>query len=158
MSPLRPVPETLPIITPHLIVADAARAIDFYAAALGTNEIARVVGPDGRRIVFAELLLGESRFFLVDEFPEQRALSPTTLGGTPVALHVYFGDVDAAYARAVAAGMRVDIPLADFFWGERYGSLIDPFGHHWGLASRIEDLSPADMQARARDFYRKHRS
>ncbi|HKA89427.1 MAG TPA: VOC family protein [Haliangiales bacterium] len=158
MSPLRPIPEGLPTITPHLVVSDAARAIELYAAALGAHEISRIVGPDGRRVVFAELILGDSRFFVVDEFPEQRAFSPTTLGGTPVALHVYFADVDAAYARAVAAGMRVEIPLADFFWGERYGSLIDPFGHHWGLASRIEDLSPADVQARARDFYGRDRS
>src|SRR5262249_57548922 len=102
MSPLRPIPEGLPTITPHLVVSDAARAIELYAAALGAHEISRIVGPDGRRVVFAELILGDSRFFVVDEFPEQRAFSPTTLGGTPVALHVYFADVDAAYARAVA--------------------------------------------------------
>jgi len=102
----------------------------------------RVVGPDGQRISFAELLLGNSRFFVVDEFPEQHAFSPISLGGTPVALHVYVPDVDSAYARAIRVGMTVEIPLADFFWGERYCSLHDPFGHHWALASRIEDLSP----------------
>jgi uncharacterized glyoxalase superfamily protein PhnB len=153
-----PIPEALPIITPHLIVKGAADAIAFYEKALGTTELYRTVGPDGARILFAELLLGDSRFFIVDEFPEQRALSPLTLGGTPVALHVYYADVDAAYRRAVDAGMTVEIPLADFFWGERYGSLIDPFGHHWGLASRIEDLAPAEVERRARAFYGRDRS
>jgi PhnB protein len=154
----RAVPDELPLITPHLIVKDAARAIQFYVDALGCVELYRVVGPDGARIAFAELLLGSSRFFLVDEFPEQQALSPETLGGTPVALHVYVPDVDRAYARAVRAGMRVEIPLADFFWGERYGSLRDPFGHHWALVSRIEDLSPAEIQRRATAFYGRDRS
>jgi uncharacterized glyoxalase superfamily protein PhnB len=152
-----PIPEALPVITPHLVVKNAAEAIDFYARALGTTELYRVPGPDGR-LLFCELLLGDSRFFLVDEFPEQQAFAPTTLGGTPVALHVYFADVDAAFRRAVDAGMRVAMPLADFFWGERYGSVIDPFGHHWGLASRIEDLAPAELAQRARDFYGKDRS
>jgi uncharacterized glyoxalase superfamily protein PhnB len=154
----RPVPDELPLITPHLVVKDAARAIPFYVEALGCVELYRVVGPDGERITFAELLLGSSRFFLVDEFPEQQALSPQSLGGTPVALHVYVPDVDRAFARAVRAGMTVDIPLTDFFWGERYGSLRDPFGHHWALVSRIEDLSPAEIQRRASAFYERNRS
>ncbi len=158
MSPLRAIPEALPLITPHLVAKDAAAAIDFYARALGTVEVYRVLGPDGRRIMFSELLLGDSRLFVVDEFPEQNAFAPTTLGGSPVALHVYVPDVDAAFARAIAAGMTVEIPVTDFFWGERYGSLRDPFGHLWGLASRIEDLSPADIQERARAFYQKHRA
>ena len=118
----------------------------------------RVVGPDGQRISFSELLLGNSRFFVVDEFPEQHAFSPISLGGTPVALHVYVPDVDSAYARAIRVGMTVEIPLADFFWGERYCSLHDPFGHHWALASRIEDLSPAEIQRRASAFYGRDRS
>lgn len=151
----RPLPEAVPVITPHLIVKDCASAIEFYAAALGTVELYRVNTPDGRRIWFSELLLGESRFFLVDEFPEQQAFSPTTLGGTPVALHVYVPDVDAAWSRALAAGMKVEIPLANFFWGERYGSLRDPFGHHWALATRIEDLAPAEIQRRASALYQQ---
>jgi uncharacterized glyoxalase superfamily protein PhnB len=103
-------------------------------------------------------MIGDARLFVVDEYPEQNALSPHTLGGSPITLHVYVADVDLAFARAVAAGMTVEIPLADFFWGERYGTLHDPFGHRWGLASRIEDLSPADIQERARAFYGKNRS
>ena len=137
---MNPVPEALPLITPHLIVKDAARAIDFYRAALDCNELYRVADPGGR-ILFAELLLGSSRIFLVDEFPEQRALSPLSLGGSPVTLHVYFSDVDRAYRRAVQAGMTVEIPLADFFWGERYGSLRDPFGLQWAAAFYGRDRS-----------------
>jgi len=155
---LKPIPEALPVITPHLVVGDAARAIELYAAALGAREIYRMPGPDGRRILFSELMIGDARLFVVDEFPEQGALSPLTLGGSPVALHLYVADVDGAYRRAVDAGMTVDIPLADFFWGERYALLRDPFGHRWGLASRTEDLSPSQIRERAVAFYGKNRA
>ena len=154
---VRPIPEALPPLTPHLIVRDARAALDHYAAALGARETSRILGPDGR-VMFAEMLIGDARIFVVDEFPEQRALSPTTLGGTPVALHLYVPDVDATFARAVAAGMMIEIPVADFFWGERYGSARDPFGHLWGLASRTEDLSPRQIQERADAFYNQMRS
>src|SRR5262249_35095199 len=153
-----PMPDVVPVLTPHLVVKDAARAIAFYVEALGCVELYRVLGPDGQRIWFAELLLGASRFFLNDEFPEQNALAPTSLGGTPVALHVFVADVDAAVARAVRAGMTVEIPIADFFWGERYGLLSDPFGHKWGLAARLEDLTPDEIQRRARDYVGRDRS
>jgi uncharacterized glyoxalase superfamily protein PhnB len=155
---VRPIPEAAPILTPHLVVSDAAGAIELYARALGTRETFRTLAPDGRRIMFAELLLGETRIFVLDEFPEQHALSPTTLGGTPVALHLYVSRVDDAFARAVAAGMTAEIPVTDFFWGERYGQVRDAYGHVWGLASRIEDVSPQDIAARAEAFYRRDRS
>ena len=158
MSHVRPIPELLPRITPHLVVNDAAGALDLYARAFGARETYRVLAPDGQRIMFAELVLGDSRFFVVDEFPEQHALSPTTLGGTPVALHVYVGRVDEVYERAVAAGMTVEIPVANFFWGERYGQVRDRYGHVWGLASRIEDLSPRQIQERAHAFYIRDRA
>ena len=154
---VRPIPEALPILTPHLVVRDARAALDHYRDAFGARETSRILGPDGR-VMFAELSIGDARIFVVDEFPEQRAVSPTTLGGTPVALHLYVADVDAIFARAVSAGMSVEIPVADFFWGERYGSLRDAFGHLWGLASRIEDLSPRQIQERADAFYNLHRS
>jgi len=155
---VKPIPEALPILTPHLVVRDARAALEHYVAAFGAKEHSCIVGPDGERVMFAELSIGDARIFVVDEFPEQRAVSPTTLGGTPVALHLYVADVDAVYARAIAAGMTVEIPVADFFWGERYGSLRDAFGHVWGLASRIEDLSPRQIQERADAFYNQHRS
>jgi uncharacterized glyoxalase superfamily protein PhnB len=154
---VKPIPEALPILTPHLVVRDASAAIEHYKLALGARETFRTLGPDGR-VMFCELSIGEARIFVVDEYPEQNALSPTTLGGTPVALHLYVAKVDEVFERAVASGMTVEIPVTDFFWGERYGSLRDAFGHLWGIASRIEDLSPREIQDRADAFYHRHRS
>jgi PhnB protein len=154
---VRPIPEAVPILTPHMVVRDAAAALQHYQEALGARETSRMLGRDGR-VMFAEMSIGDARIFLVDEYPEQRALSPTTLGGTPVSLHLYVARVDEAFARAVAAGMTVEIPLANFFWGERYGLLRDAFGHQWALASRIEDLSPRQIQERADAFYNRDRS
>ncbi len=153
---IKPIPEALPILTPHLVVRDAPAAIDLYLRAFAARESFRTLGPDGR-VMFCELVLGDARIFVLDEFPEQRALSPTTLGGTPIALHLYVARVDEAVARAVEAGMSLEIPVADFFWGERYGQVRDPFGHVWGLASRIEDLSPREIQERADAFYHRDR-
>lgn len=154
---LSPIPEALPILTPHLIVRDAAAAIDHYKAALDARETFRTVAADGR-ILMCELMIRAARIFVVDEFPEQHALAPTTLGGTPVALHLFVAGVDAVVARAVAAGMTLELPVADFFWGERYGQVRDHFGHVWGFASRIEDLSPREIQERADAFYHRDRS
>src|SRR5450432_918522 len=145
---VKPIPEALPILTPHLVVSDATTAIDHYKVALGARETFRTLGPDGR-VMFCELMVGDARIFVVDEYPEQRALSPSTLGGTPVALHLFVTRVDDVFARAVAGGMTVEIPVTDFFWGERYGQVRDRFGHVWGFASRIEDLSPREIQERA---------
>ena len=109
----------------------------------------RNTAPDGERIMHSELLLGDSRFFVVDEFPDSM-LSPSTLGGTTVTMHLYVRDVDALFNRAVEAGATVVMPVADQFWGDRYGILRDPFGHRWSMASRIEDLSPKKLQDRAK--------
>ena len=155
---VRPIPEASPILTPHLVVSDAAGAIELYVQAFGARETFRTMAPDNRRIMFAELLIGDARIFVLDEFPEQHALSPTTLGGTPVALHLYVARVDDAFERAIAAGMTSEIPVTDFFWGERYGQVRDRYGHVWGLASRIEDVSPQEIAARAEAFYRRDRS
>lgn len=154
---VRPIPEALPVLTPHLVCKGAAAAIDHYRDALGAKETFRTVAPDGR-VLMCELMIDEARVFVVDEFPEQRALSPTTLGGTPVALHLFVAKVDEVFARAVAGGMGVEIPVTDFFWGERYGQVRDRFGHVWGFASRIEDLSPREIQDRANAFYHRDRS
>jgi PhnB protein len=154
---LKPIPEALPVLTPHLVVRDAAAAIEHYKQALDARETFRTVAPDGR-ILMCELMVQDARIFVVDEFPEQGALSPTTLKGTPVALHVFVAAVDDVVARAIAAGMSLEIPVADFFWGERYGQVRDRFGHLWGFASRIEDLSPREIQARADAFYHRDRS
>src|SRR5262249_34516826 len=149
------VPEDFHTITPQLTVSGVAEAIAWYVRALGANELLRNAAPDGARIMHAELLLGDSRFFVADEFPGSPA-SPATLRGTPVTLHLYVKDVDALFARAVAAGASVVMPVADQFWGDRYGILTDPFGHRWSIASRIEDLSPKALQARAAEWAREH--
>ena len=148
-----PVPEEFHTLTPHLAVRGVARAIDFYARAFGARELFRNLLPDGETVVHAELLIGDSRLFVNEEFSARALLSPLALGGTPVALHLYVPDADAAFRRAVDAGAEVLMPLADTFWGERYGMLRDPFGHKWSLSSRIEDLSPAELQRRAREWH-----
>jgi PhnB protein len=142
------VPEDFHTITPQLVVKGVAEAIDWYTKALGANELLRNLAQDGKSIMHSELLLGDSRFFVVDEFPGSMA-SPASLGGTSITLHLYVQDVDALFGRAVEAGATVLMPVADQFWGDRYGILKDPFGHRWSIASRIEDLSPKALQARA---------
>ncbi|HKH70221.1 MAG TPA: VOC family protein [Vicinamibacterales bacterium] len=146
-----PVPEDFHTITPQIAVKGVAAAIDWYTKALGADELLRNTAPDGASIMHAELLLGDSRFFVVDEFPDSMA-SPASLGGTSVTLHLYVRDVDTLFNRAVEAGATVLMPVADQFWGDRYGILRDPFGHRWSIASRIEDLSPKKLQDRAKSW------
>jgi PhnB protein len=146
-----PVPEDFHTITPQIAVKGVGDAIAWYTKALGAHELLRNTGPDGTSIMHSELLLGDSRFFVVDEFPDSMA-SPASLGGTSVTLHLYVRDVDALFNRAVEAGAAVLMPVADQFWGDRYGILRDPFGHRWSIASRIEDLSPKKLQDRAKDW------
>jgi uncharacterized glyoxalase superfamily protein PhnB len=147
------VPEDFHTITPHLVVKGVADAIRWYERALGAHELFRNLAPDGVSIMHAELLLGDSRFFVVDEFPGSM-VSPPSLGGTPVTLHLYVQDVDALFDRALEAGATVLMPVADQFWGDRYGMLTDPFGHRWSIASRIEDLSPKALHERAEAWAR----
>jgi PhnB protein len=151
-----PIPEDFHTITPHLVVKGVADAIAWYTKAFGAHELLRNMAPDGTSIMHAELLLGDSRFFVVDEFPGPMC-SPTTLGGTPITLHLYVRDVDAMFDRAVDAGATALMPVADQFWGDRYGMLIDPFGHRWSIASRIEDLSPKALQNRAASWSEQQR-
>lgn len=153
---LSPVPEDFHTITPHLVVRGVAAAVDFYRRAFGAQELLRNPAPDGKSIMHCELLLGNSRFFVNDEFPAHGVLSPLSLGGSPVTLHLYVADVDAMFRQAVAAGAKVLMPVADCFWGDRFGILEDPFGHRWSIASRLEDLSPADLQKRAREYVREN--
>lgn len=151
-----PVPEDFHTITPQLVVKGVADAIAWYTKALGANELLRNTAPDGTSIMHSELLLGDSRFFVVDEFPGSM-VSPIALGGSPVTLHLYVKDVDALFKRAIDAGAQVLMPVADQFWGDRYGMLTDPFGHRWSIASRIRDLSPKALQDRAASWARDRR-
>jgi uncharacterized glyoxalase superfamily protein PhnB len=149
---LKRVPEDFHTITPHLVVRGVAAAVEFYRKAFGADELLRHFAPDGKTIMHSELLIGDSRFFLNDEFPQHGVLSPLGLKGTAVTLHLYVEDVDAVFKRAVAAGATVVMPVGDYFWGDRYGMLKDPFGHSWSVASRIEDLSPEELKHRAAAF------
>jgi uncharacterized glyoxalase superfamily protein PhnB len=142
-------------LTPHLELRSAARAIDFYKAAFGAREIMRSAGPDGRKIMHAQLQIGDSMLLLHDEFAEAGGESPQSLEGSGVTLHLYVEDVDAAWARAVAAGAKVEMPLGDQFWGDRYGQLVDPFGHRWSIASKKEQLTPEQMRQRAAQYFQQ---
>jgi PhnB protein len=144
-----PIPDGYHSITPSLMVKGAAEAIEFYKSAFGAEEISRMPmpAPDGSmRIGHAELQIGDSKIMLADEFPEHGMLGPQ--GQTPVTIFLYVTDVNASFARAVEAGATVRMPLADMFWGDRFGSLVDPFGHQWSMAEHIEDLTPEQMKER----------
>ena len=149
---VKPIPEGFHTITPSLIVRDAAKAIDFYKKALGAEELVRMPSPDGK-ILHAELKIGDSIIFLSDEMPHSPAKSPQTLGGVTGVLNLYVHDVDKSFQRALDAGAKVAMPVADQFWGDRYGSLTDPFGYTWGLGTHKEDLNPQQMQERMKAFF-----
>jgi len=149
----KPIPEGFHSIQPGLVVRDAAKAIDFYKKALGAQELVRMPGPDGK-IMHAELKIGDSVIFLSEEMPMPGAVkSPQALGGSTCTLNVYVPNVDEQFKQAIAAGAKESMPVADQFWGDRYGSLVDPFGHSWGIATHKEDLSPKEMGERAQQFF-----
>ena len=145
MKPVKPVPDDMHTVTPHLVCAGAAAAIDFYKKAFNAVEGGRLPGPDGR-IMHALIRIEGSAVMLVDEMPEWCAFGPKSLKGSPVTIHLYVPDVDAVVARAVAAGAKITMPVADMFWGDRYGKIEDPFGHHWSVGTHIRDVTPAELQ------------
>jgi PhnB protein len=145
------IPQGMHSVTPHLVCAGAARAIEFYKQAFGAQEGARLPGPDGR-LMHASVKIGDSQVMLVDEMPEWGALGPKSLKGTPVTIHLYVEDVDAFVERAVKAGAKVTMPVADQFWGDRYGKLEDPFGHHWSVATHVRDVSVEEMREAMRQM------
>jgi len=142
---VQPIPDGYHTLTPYLTVRDAVRAIEFYKQAFGAQERGVMKGPDGK-VMHAELKIGDSIIMLGDEFPEFGALSPLSTGGTGMGLHIYVDGVDAAFDRAVTAGAKVDMPVMDQFWGDRYGKLTDPFGHKWSIATHTKDLSMDEMK------------
>ena len=148
-SQIKPIPDGFHTLTPHLVVKGASQAIEFYKKAFGAEELGRLTGPNGNSVMHADLKIGDSHIFLVDEFPEMDCRGPQSIGGTPVTIHMYVEDVDAAFDKAVAAGATEQMPVADMFWGDRYGVLTDPFGHSWSLASHKEDLTPEEIAKRA---------
>ena len=149
---VKPIPDGFHSLTPYLTIKGAARAIDFYKRAFGATERFRMYGPDGKTIGHAELVIGDSIIMLADESRMMGTKSPKSLKGTPVALLLYVKDVDTAFKRATRAGAKVDMPVEDKFYGERAGSVIDPFGHEWTLMTHIEDISPQEMKKRLATF------
>jgi PhnB protein len=148
---VQPIPEGFEGAIPYLSIKGAADAIEFYKKAFGATETMRMAGPDGR-IGHAEIKIGKAKIMLADEHPEIGFVSPRTLGGSPVTIHIYVADVDALAAQAVSAGAKILRAVADQFYGDRSGGFEDPFGHVWHFATHIEDVSPEEMRKRAAAF------
>ncbi len=149
MPKAKPIPDGYHSISPSVTCKNAAKAIEFYKKVFGATEVMRMPGPNGE-IMHAELKIGDSHVFLNDEFPGMAA-APSGSGPAPVQIFVYTEDVDSVYNRAIQEGARSTMPLANQFWGDRYGKFVDPFGHHWGVATHVEDVAPQDMQRRMKE-------
>lgn len=147
---VKPIPEGYHSVTPYLVVDDAEGAIDFYTRAFGAKEKFRM--PMGDRIGHAEILIGDSHIMLADEFPDMGHRGPKALGGSPVSIMLYVEDVDSTFKQALDAGATEKRPLENQFWGDRMGTLTDPFGHVWSLATTVEEVSPEEMQRRMDEF------
>jgi PhnB protein len=144
----KPIPDGYHTITPYITVRGAVQAIDFYKRAFGAQEIERMTDPAGKRVMHAEIKIGDSVVMIGDESPQQGCVSPQTLGGSAASLFLYVPDVDAAFKRAVDAGAKADMAPTDMFWGDRFGKLTDPFGHQWAMATHKEDLSKEEIRKR----------
>jgi len=146
---VNPIPKGFHTVTPHLVCRNASKAIEFYQKALGAETRMVHHMPDGK-VMHAELKVGDSILMLGEEAPDWNVVSPQTLNNSPVHLHIYVPDADAVYQRAVAAGCTATMPIADQFWGDRYGQFVDPFGHRWSVATHIEDLSEEEITKRGK--------
>jgi PhnB protein len=145
---VKAIPDGYHSVTPYLSISGAAAAIDFYKKAFGAVELFRMEQPDGK-IGHAEIKIGDSPIMLADEYPEMNSVGPKTLGGTSVSLLIYVEDVDTVFKTAIEAGAQEQRPVEDKFYGDRMGSLIDPFGHVWHVGTHVEDVSPEEMEKRA---------
>ena len=152
-NPVRAVPEGYHTVTPYLTCKNTAQAIDFYKSVFGATEIMRMGSPDGK-IGHAELKIGDSHIFLSDEFPGMN-VAPTPGVKNACGMFIYLENVDDVFKRAVASGAKVDMPLENQFWGDRYGKITDPFGHNWGLSQHVEDVAPAEMERRSKEWQEK---
>lgn len=145
MSKVKAIPDSMHAVTPHLICADGVAAIEFYKKAFGAVEESRLLG-EKNKLMHALIRIGGSAVMLCDEFPDWGSFGPKMLKGSPVVIHLYVADVDAAMQRAVAAGAKLTMPVTDMFWGDRYGQLEDPFGHRWSIATHVRDLSAEEIR------------
>lgn len=144
-----PIPAGREGVIPHLVCSPCLDAVKFYVKAFGAEEIGTIMAPDGQLVMHAEISIDGKIIFLADDFPEYcggKSLSPLALGGTPVTIHQYVRDCDAAIEKAVQAGATLQMPASDMFWGDRYGTIIDPFGHTWSFATHVRDLTEAEIQ------------
>jgi PhnB protein len=148
MADVKPIPEGQEAVIPYLICKNAEAAIDSYKRAFGAEELMRMGEPG--KVGHCEMKIGNARFMLADEFPDSGALSPESIGGTPVSLYVYVENIDSFADKAIAEGLKVIRPVADQFYGDRSGYFEDPFGHKWGFATHVEDLTPEQMAERAK--------
>jgi PhnB protein len=144
------IPDGYHTVTSYLMVDDAARALDFYRDAFGAEELFRL--PMGDKIGHAEIMIGDTHLMLADEFPDMGALGPNSRGGPTASFMIYVPDADVAYDRAVKAGAKADRPLKNEFWGDRIGTVIDPFGHKWSLATHVEEVGPEEIQRRMQEW------
>lgn len=144
MPKVKPIPDGMSPVTPHLVCANAVDAIEFYKKAFGAVEESRLLGSDGK-LMHAMIRINGAAIMLNDEMPQWGALGPKMLKGSPVTIHLYVEDTDAVVARAVKAGAKVTMPVDDMFWGDRYGVLEDPFGHHWSVGTHTRDVTPKEM-------------
>jgi PhnB protein len=147
-----PIPEGFHSLTPMIVCKGALEAIDFYKRAFGAEELTRLVAPCGS-LLHASIRIGNSILMLTEECPQMGARDPRTLGSTPVTIHLSVADVDAAFARATAAGATAIMPVSEMFWGARYGVCTDPYGHSWSVATQVKDLSPAEIEADMRRVF-----
>ena len=154
MADVKPIPEGHEAVVPYLICKNAEAAIDFYKRAFGADELIRMGEPG--KVGHCEMKIGNARFMLADEFPDLGALSPETIGGTPVSLYVYVENIDSFADKAIAEGLKVIKPVADQFYGDRSGYFEDPFGHKWSFATHIKDMTPAEMQAGMKAAFAQH--
>ncbi len=145
---VQPIPKGYHVVTPSIVVRGADKAIEFYKKAFGAKELNRMAGPEGK-VMHAEIKIGDSIVMLSDEFPAMGSSSPETVGGISASMLIYTKDADALFNQALSAGAKVSMPLADMFWGDRYGRVKDPFGHDWQIATHKENVTPKEMARRA---------
>lgn len=155
MNEVKKIPDGYHSITPMLIVKDGLKAIEYYKKVFGAIDKGVMMMPDNKSVAHAELLIGDSKIMLSDEFPEMKSLSPTTIGGSPVSLYLYVEDVDKTFNLAVTEGGKSLFPVQDRFYGDRHGSIQDPFGHIWSIATHIKDLTKEEMKKAAEEAFSK---
>ena len=155
MNEVKKIPDGYHSITPMLVVKDGLKAIEYYKKVFGAIDKGTMMMPDNKSVAHAELLIGDSKIMLSDEFPEMKSLSPTTIGGSPVSLYLYVEDVDKTFNLAVTEGGKSLFPVQDRFYGDRHGSIQDPFGHIWSIATHIKDLTKEEMKKAAEEAFSK---